>query len=118
MEVINTEELPLLSLPLHYKSFNKKVIGVDIGAKKIEVMLGIAESGGGAEMHYHPESEHVMYMLEGVLRVRDEKGAEVELKKGMAIYIPPGELHQPYNPSSDKAVYLVINSPPATVRTR
>jgi quercetin dioxygenase-like cupin family protein len=115
MKVINTEELPTLELPRHLKSFNKKVIGADTGAKNIEVMLGIAESGGGSEMHYHPEAEHVIYVLEGVLRIKNEKGGEVELKKGMAVYIPPGELHQPYNPHSDKAIYLVINSPPATV---
>jgi quercetin dioxygenase-like cupin family protein len=116
MKIVNIEELNLIQLPGHFRSFNKKIIGPNIGAKNIEVMLGIAEGGGGAELHYHPESEHVLFVIEGVLRIRNDKGEEVELKKGMAAYIQPGEKHKPYNPSSDKTIYLVINSPPATMR--
>ena len=116
MKVVNAQEIELVELPYHSNSFNKKLIGKNVGAKNLEVMLGIAESGGGSELHYHPEAEHVIYVIEGTLRIRDKERNEVELKKGMAAYIPPGEYHQPYNPTSNKTIYLVINSPPATIR--
>ncbi|MEM3704124.1 MAG: cupin domain-containing protein [Candidatus Bathyarchaeia archaeon] len=116
MKIVDQEKLDLIELPGHFNSFNKRLISANVGAKNVEVMLGIAEVGGGSEIHYHPEAEHIIYVIEGVLRIRNEKGEEVELKKGMAAYIPPGEKHQPYNPSSSKAIYLVINSPPASMR--
>ncbi|MEM0356939.1 MAG: cupin domain-containing protein [Candidatus Bathyarchaeia archaeon] len=116
MKIVDQEKLDLIELPGHFNSFNKKLIGANVGAKNVEVMLGIAEAGGGSEIHYHPEAEHIIYVIEGVLRIRNEKGEEVELKKGMAAYIPPGEKHQPYNPSSSRTMYLVINSPPASMR--
>ncbi|MEM3731175.1 MAG: cupin domain-containing protein [Candidatus Bathyarchaeia archaeon] len=116
MKVVDAGKLELIKLPGHFNSFNKRLVGANVGAKNVEVLLGIAEGGGGSEIHYHPEAEHIIYVIDGVLRIKDEKGGEVELKKGMLAYIPPGEKHQPYNPSSSKTIYLVINSPPATMR--
>jgi len=116
MKVVDQEKIELIKLPGHINSFNKKLIGANVGAKNIEVMLGIAEASGASEMHYHPEAEHVIYVIEGVLRIRGGNGKEVELKRGMAAYISPGEKHQPYNPSKKRTIYLVINSPPATMR--
>jgi mannose-6-phosphate isomerase-like protein (cupin superfamily) len=116
MKVVNVEELQPVSLPGHFKILNKRIIGADVGAKNVEVLLGIAEAGGGSKMHGHSGTEQVFYVIDGVLKIKNGNGEEVELKKGMAAYIPPGELHQPYNSGSSRTIYLVINSPPV-VRT-
>ena len=83
MKIVDQDKLHLLELLGHFNSFNKKLIGTNVGAKNVEVMLGIAEVGGGSEIHYPPESEHILYVIEGV-----------------------------YNPSSSRTIYLVFNSPP------
>jgi len=111
MRLVKVEELPTYIPPDHSKTFIKKVIEENVGAKNVEVMLGVAESGGRAEMHAHTCSEHIFYVIKGRLRVKNEK-EEVEVKEGMALFIPPGEAHQPYNPGPDRTIYLIINSPP------
>lgn len=110
MKLVETEELETLTPPNHFKVSTKRVIGENVGAKNVRVSLAVAEKGGGANIHTHANMEHIFYVIEGQLRVKGDK-EEVEVKKGMALFVAPGEAHGPYNPGPSKTVYLTINSP-------
>jgi len=111
VKVVNIEELEPYAPPNHFKMFNRKLIGENVGAKYVRVAFGVAESGGNAIKHSHQNMEQIYFVMEGELRVKSEKEGELEVKKGMAIFIPPGEAHITYNPGPTKAQYLVINAP-------
>lgn len=111
MKVINVEDLEPYAPPNHFRMLNKRVIGENVGAKRVRVAFGVAESGGKATMHSHPNMEQIYFVIDGELRVKGEKDGEIEVKKGMALFIPPSEPHLTYNPGPKKATYLVINSP-------
>ena len=52
--------------------------------------------GGSTQEHYHPKTEEIYYITEGVGRMRI--GTEVrEVKPGDAIAIPPGQKHKIWN---------------------
>ena len=109
MKVVNIEELEVYAPPDHCKILNGRLIGENVGAKQVRVTFGVAEGGGNASMHSHPNMEKVYFVIEGELRVKGEK-EDVAVKKGMALFIPAGEAHLTYNPGPGKAEYLVIST--------
>ncbi len=111
MKVVNVDELEPYAPKDHFKMLNRRLIGENVGSKNVRIAFGVAESGANAVRHSHPEMEQIYFVIEGELRVMGEQREELEVKKGMALYIPPGEAHTTRNPSSEKASYLVINSP-------
>lgn len=96
----------------HTGTVNLRLIGPDnVGAKNIEVLLGVIEKGKGALPHAHPGIEQVCYVLEG--RARAEVGGEsCELGPGECCYFPADTPHS-FTVTSDEPVrVLVIYSPP------
>jgi mannose-6-phosphate isomerase-like protein (cupin superfamily) len=96
----------------HTGTVNRRLIGPDnVGAKNIEVLLGVIEKGKGALPHAHPGIEQVCYVLEG--RARAEVGGEsCELGPGECCYFP-ADLPHSFTVTSDQPVrVLVIYSPP------
>jgi len=60
--------------------------------------------------HYHPQTEEIYYILVGEARMRI--GDEVrDVRRGDAIGIPPGQIHQITNASSETLVFLCCCAP-------
>ena len=90
---VRPEELETYSPEAHSGTVNRRLIGKEtVGAENFEVVLGELASGGGAQPHSHPDSEHGYYVLEGkcVIEVGHEKQ---EVSQGMAVFIPKGVEH-------------------------
>ena len=96
----------------HTGTTNRRLIGsANVGAKQLEVLLGIVEKGKGALPHAHPGIEQVCYMLQG--RARAEVGGEVcELGPGDCCFFPAEVPHVFTVVSAEPARVLVIYSPP------
>ena len=96
----------------HTGTVNRRLIGAEnVGAKNIEVVLGVVEKNKGALPHAHPGIEQVCYLLEG--RARAEVNGEVcELGPGDCCFFPADARHI-FTVTSDEPVkVLVIYSPP------
>ncbi len=96
----------------HTGTTNYRLIGPGtVGAKQLEVVLGVIEKGQGALPHSHPGIEQVCYMLEG--RARAEVGGEArELGPGECCFFPADAPHV-FTVTSDTPVkVLVIYAPP------
>lgn len=96
----------------HTGTVNRRLIGPDnVGAKNIEVLLGVIEKGKGALPHAHPGIEQVCYVLEGRARAEVD-GESCELGPGECCYFP-ADLPHSFTVTSDEPVrVLVIYSPP------
>lgn len=96
----------------HTGTQNWRIIGPEtVGAKSMEVLLGIGTKGHGATKHSHPDIDQVCYVLEG--RARAEIGGKCqELGPGDACFFPAGEPHVFTVISDEPAKVLVIYSPP------
>lgn len=66
--------------------------------------------GGSTTPHYHPKTEEIYYILEGVgsMRIGDETH---EVKPGDAIAIPPGAEHEISNSGSVVLRFLCCCAP-------
>jgi len=95
----------------HTGTTNRRLIGPEtVGAKNVEVLLGVVEKGEGAAPHAHPDMEQVCYLLEGRATVELD-GERREMLPGDACYFPAGRMHK-FTATSDKPVkVLVIYSP-------
>ncbi|MFN0316444.1 MAG: cupin domain-containing protein [Burkholderiales bacterium] len=96
----------------HTGTVNRRLIGAEnVGAKNLEIVLGVVEKNKGALPHAHPGIEQVCYMLEG--RARAEVNGEVcELGPGDCCFFPANSRHI-FTVTSDEPVrVLVIYSPP------
>ena len=96
----------------HTGTTNRRLIGAqNVGARNIEVVLGVVEKGRGALPHAHPGIEQVCYLLEG--RARAEVAGEVcEMEPGDCCFFPADTPHV-FTAISDEPVrVLVIYSPP------
>ena len=96
----------------HTGTSNRRLIGPEnVGARNIELVLGVIAKGHGALPHRHPGIEQVCYLLEG--RARAEVGGEVcELEPGDCCYFPPDVAHVFTVTSDQPAKVLVVYSPP------
>src|SRR2546428_9802117 len=53
----------------HEATVNRRLVGRDnVGARQLEVVLGVVARGGGALKHSHPGIEQACYVLEGRAR--------------------------------------------------
>jgi len=101
----------------HTGTLNRRLIGRDnVGAKNIEVVLGVIEKGKGALPHSHPGIEQVCYVLEGRARAQID-GQSCELGAGDACFFPPDVEHVFTAVSDEPVKVLVIYSPPYAERT-
>ena len=96
----------------HTGTVNRRLIGRDnVGAKNVEVVLGVIEKGKGALPHAHPGIEQVCYVLEGRARAEID-GQSCELGAGDCCFFPPGTQHVFTVVSDEPVKVLVIYSPP------
>jgi quercetin dioxygenase-like cupin family protein len=109
---VRTDEVPAYHPAGHTGTVNRRLIGPEnVGARNVEVVLGVIARGQGALPHSHPGIEQVCYVLEG--RARAEVGGEVcELAPGDSCFFPPDTPHVFTVVSEQPVKVLVIYSPP------
>jgi len=77
------------------------------GAPNFELRKFTIKPGGSIPKHYHPEIEHVQYVLRG--RYKVGVGAKVHVvKAGDSVFIPKGTPHWYKNTGTDVAEFLCI----------
>src|SRR5207245_8851193 len=84
----------------HEATVNWRLVGRDtVGARQLEVVLGVVARGGGALKHSHPGIEQACYVPEG--RARGEVGDNYvdEVGPGDSVLFPAGARHA-FTPSS------------------
>lgn len=96
----------------HTGTLNRRLIGPEtVGAKQLEVVLGVVQKNKGALPHAHPGIEQVCYVLEG--RARAEVcGETMELGPGDCCFFPANEKHSFVTLSDEPVRVLVIYAPP------
>ncbi len=73
----------------HTGTLNKRLIGPEtVGAKQLEVVLGVVEKGRGADPHAHPGIEQACYLLDGRARV-EVAGETMELGARRLFFFRP-----------------------------
>jgi quercetin dioxygenase-like cupin family protein len=108
---VREADVPAYHPANHTGTVNRRLIGPEVGARNIEMVLGVIEKGRGALPHAHPGIEQVCYVLEG--RARAEIGGEAcELEAGDCCYFPPDTPHVFTVTSDQPARVLVVYSPP------
>src|SRR5437879_423342 len=97
----------------HEATVNRRLVGRDnVGARQLEVVLGVVARGGGALKHSHPGIEQACYVLEGRARVEAGDDYVDEVGPGDTVFFPAGAPHV-FTPISEAPVQvLVIYAPP------
>jgi mannose-6-phosphate isomerase-like protein (cupin superfamily) len=96
----------------HTGTVNRRLISKEtVGAKYVEVLLGVIEKNQGALPHAHPGIEQVCYLLSGSADVEVE-GERGQMKPGDCCYFPPDKKHVFTVTSDEPARLLVIYTPP------
>lgn len=96
----------------HTGTLNRRLISPEtVGARGVEVLLGVIDKGQGALPHAHPGIEQVCYLISGTARaqVQDEWA---DMKPGDCCYFPPDIPHVFTVTSDEPARLLVIYTPP------
>jgi quercetin dioxygenase-like cupin family protein len=109
---VRAADVPSYHPANHSGTTNKRLVGAEnVGAKNVELVLGVIEKGHGADPHAHPGMEQVCYLLEGSA-LAEVGGERCEMQPGDACYFPAGAMHK-FTATSDTPVkVLVIYSPP------
>lgn len=111
--VIRPEDVTPYSPRNHDGTVNRRLIGRDtVGARQLEVVLGVVRKGGGAVRHSHPGIEQVCYVLEGRARVEIGDGVVDELGSGDSVFFPAGVPHVFTAISEEPVKVLVVYAPP------
>jgi len=98
----------------HVGTVNKRLIVAEtVGARRMEVILGIVEGpeGGGSLPHQHSGVEQANYVLEGRARV-EVAGQVQELGPGDMCFFPANTDHAFTRIGDEPLRVLVIYSPP------
>jgi quercetin dioxygenase-like cupin family protein len=111
MKVIQIGSLTPEVRPQHYEVFAREVFGPRTGGHNLVMSYCVMLATGGAEMHTHPESEHVFYVLRGELKVTNGKETFI-VPAHEALVIEPNEPHSVTGTGRMDCEYLSITSPP------
>lgn len=81
------------------------------GAETFSAGVVVLQPGNGHERHTHPDSEEILYVLngEGTQTIGDE---EREVSAGDMLYIPAGVEHSTENASWEPLRFLAMYGPP------
>ncbi len=97
----------------HEATVNRRLIGREnVGARQLEVVLGVVAKGGGALRHAHPGIEQACYVLEGRARVEVGDDYVEEVRPGDTVFFPAGVPHLFTTISDEPVKVLVIYAPP------
>lgn len=109
---INMDDVVPYSPANHEGTNNYRIISDEtVGAKKVEVLIGVIEKNQGALPHAHPDLEQVCYLIEGEA-VAEVDGEKKSMKPGDFVFFPAGMKHI-FTATSEKPVkLLVIYAPP------
>lgn len=110
--VIRPDEVRSYHPANHSGTLNKRLIGREtVGARRLEMVLGVIQPGQGALPHAHPDIEQVCYLLEG--QARAEVGGDAfVLAPGECCFFPAGMEHSFTALGEVPAKLLVIYAPP------
>ena len=109
---VQTESVEPYTPANHTGTVNRRLIGPEtVGAKQLEVILGVVEKGKGALPHSHPGIEQVCYLLEGAARA-EVAGEIMQLAPGDCCFFPADAPHVFTVTSNEPAKVLVIYAPP------
>ena len=110
--IVRVNQLKPYSPDAHAGTVNMRIIGQEtVGARNVELVLGIIDPGGQAEPHFHTDIEQVIYLREGRVEV-GIRGEKEKMEPGDAVYFPRGEKHQVDVLGDQPARLLVIYAPP------
>jgi len=110
--LVREADVPGYSPANHTGTLNRRLISPEtVGARGVEVLLGVIEKGKGALPHAHPGIEQVCYLISGTARaqVQDEWA---HMSPGDCCYFPPDIPHVFTVTSDEPARLLVIYTPP------
>ena len=84
------------------------------GANGICMHLLEMPPGVTAKTHYHEAPETAIFMIEGTVEMRHGPNLDqiMRAEAGDFVYIPPGEPHQPYNPTEKLALAIIARTDP------
>ncbi|WP_417252633.1 cupin domain-containing protein [Castellaniella sp.] len=109
---LRMEDVQPYSPANHGGTKNYRVISPEtVGAKHLEVLIGVIEKNQGALPHAHPGMEQVCYLLEGTA-VAEVGGVRHEMTPGDFCFFPPEAPHIFTATSNTPVKLLVIYSPP------
>jgi len=110
--LVRADEVKAYHPANHTGTVNRRLIGPEtVGARQIEVVLGVVEKGKGAQPHAHPGIEQVCYLLEGRARA-EVAGQAMELGPGDCCFFPANAPHAFTVTSDEPAKVLIIYAPP------
>src|SRR3989441_5385429 len=102
----------------HEATVNRRLVGRDnVGARQLEVVLGVVARGGGALKHSHPGIEQACYVLEGRARVEVGDDYVDEGGPGDTVFFPAGAPHL-FTTISEAPVKGVVGYAPPEAGTR
>jgi quercetin dioxygenase-like cupin family protein len=110
--VFHREDLETYTPPAHTGVVNVRLVAREQVGDRFEMALGQADAGGSAEPHQHAHAYQVYYILEGRGQVKIGEEPAEDFGPGAVIVIPPGTVHSVWASSEEKAVGIVIYSPP------
>lgn len=108
--LIDPDKLETYSPPRHAETVNHRLWPQTDGPAPIEVIHGFLGPGGGAEAHYHAESDQLLYVLSGTIRLEGLEDT-VDMHKGQFIFVPKGLEHRLSVISPEGAKCLVMYMP-------
>lgn len=85
---------------------------LSIGARQLESQIFRVPPGAGSDGAYSHQGEEFIYMMAGTLEIWLDELACHTLREGDSFWFESTVGHRWYNPSSEEAVLLWINTPP------
>jgi len=82
------------------------------GARQLEIQLFRVQPGAGSDGSYSHQGEEFIYMMAGTLEIWLDELECHTLHEGDSFWFESTVGHRWYNPSSEEAVLLWINTPP------
>lgn len=109
ISIIRVDEVPVYTPPGHEDTYNRLLIGPEMGCEGAEIILGKFGKKGTAHPHSHPY-EQILFLLEGI-NENISNGIVQQTRAGELKFIPGDLEHQSFG-KTDVTEFLLIYTPP------
>ena len=107
---VSEKDPPVYKPSGHNHTYNRRLAGPFNGSKHIEFIIGEMNKGGGAKNHFHTDSDQMMYILEGALRIISPEREEKIFPGDLVVFLK-GVEHE-VQCETEQAKFVVLYGPP------
>ena len=96
----------------HFNMTTQVIFNPETGSSKANVTLTTLAKGSGSNDEIHENSDQILYMIQGTMKIYAHDELIYSVKEGDAVLVTAGDIHAVRNEDEEDVKFIAITVPP------